>query len=232
MMAQGEALGMLYLKTEPPEGEIPAEVKKLITESRQRLAMTVAEHIALSLANIKLRETLRNQAIRDPLTNLFNRRYMEETLDREMHQAKRENKTIGIIMIDIDFFKRFNDTYGHAAGDTMLRELGAFLKTHIRGGDVACRYGGEEFILILPGANMDETMRRAEYIVQEIRKVTIQLGAGVESNVTLSMGVGAFPDCGESVDDVLRCADTALYRAKESGRNRAILYDSSMKKEE
>ncbi|MHB9154385.1 MAG: sensor domain-containing diguanylate cyclase, partial [Endomicrobiales bacterium] len=224
MMAQSESLGILYLQNNPGDLEQPQEVRKLIVESKQRLAVTVAEHIALALANIRLRDTLRNQAIRDPLTGLFNRRYMEETLEREMSQARREKTTIGIIMLDIDFFKRFNDNFGHAAGDAMLRELGAFLKTSVRTGDIACRYGGEEFTLILPGANLEETANRARFIQQGIKSVNINVNAQVTRTITLSLGVACFPEHGNDLDEVLRSADTALYRAKAEGRDRVVPY--------
>src|ERR1041384_3945577 len=121
-------------------------------ETRQRFVMTVAEHIALALANLKLRETLRSQSIRDPLTGLFNRRYMEESLEREMRRASRGRHPVGIIMLDLDHFKKFNDSYGHDAGDALMRIVGNTLQRSIRAEDIACRYRGEGFTFILPEA--------------------------------------------------------------------------------
>ena len=192
--------------------------------------MTVAEHIALSLANIKLRETLRNQAIRDPLTTLFNRRYLEETLERELHQAKRSENRIGIIMIDIDHFKKFNDTYGHGAGDALLFSLGGFLKASIRGGDIPCRYGGEEFMLILLGASLEETGKRAEVIRQKIKKMEVAYEELVLPPITLSLGVACFPQNGATVTELLRSADNALYQAKAEGRDKVVLCQAAPEK--
>ena len=146
MMAQGEALGLLHLSY--------LEKGKL-TPAKQRLAVKVAANLALALANLKLREILQSQSVRDPLTDLFNRRYLEATLEREIHRAEREQKPVGIIMLDVDRFKQINDTFGHPTGNTILRELGNFLKGQVRVGDIACRYGGEEFMLILPAAPLE-----------------------------------------------------------------------------
>ncbi|PYU29845.1 MAG: hypothetical protein DMG28_19895, partial [Acidobacteria bacterium] len=140
MMGQGEALGVLHVQS----GGSSGEGQNRLTDAQQRLAVTAARHIALALANLRLRETLRMQSIRDPLTGLFNRRYMEESLARELRRAARNQRRLGAIMLDLDKFKVFNDTYGHEAGDTLLRELGEFLRSRTRGEDIACRYGGEE----------------------------------------------------------------------------------------
>ena len=120
--------------------------------------------MALSLSNLNLRETLQHQSIRDPLTGLFNRRYMDETLERERQRAARSDTSLGVIMLDIDHFKKFNDMFGHEAGDTVLEELGVLLKNHVRGSDIACRYGGEEFVLILPESPLEIVIERAELI--------------------------------------------------------------------
>ncbi|MCX6020499.1 MAG: diguanylate cyclase, partial [Chloroflexi bacterium] len=148
MMTQGGPLGVLHLHRGPTAAE-------RLTSAQQRLAVTVAEHAALALANLRLRETLREQAIRDPLTGLFNRRFMQESLDREVSRSARNHRPLGIIMLDIDRFKLFNDTHGHDAGDAVLRELGRYLMENVRGEDIACRYGGEELMLILPDATLE-----------------------------------------------------------------------------
>jgi diguanylate cyclase (GGDEF)-like protein len=213
MMAQGETLGLLYLSS-PEPGKL--------TEAKQHLATTVSEHIALALANLKLRETLKSQSIRDPLTSLFNRRYMEEFLERELHRAARAGQPLGIIMIDIDHFKHFNDSFGHDGGDTLLQELAMFLQGSIRGSDIACRYGGEEFTLILPEASLELSQQRAEQLRIGVKHLNVQHRRQPLGPVTLSLGVASFPKHGLTRDEVLQAADAALYRAKKSGRDRAV----------
>jgi diguanylate cyclase (GGDEF)-like protein/PAS domain S-box-containing protein len=214
MMAQGEALGLLYLSTH--------QVGQL-SEAKQRLAVTVAEHIALALANLTLRETLQKQSIRDPLTGLFNRRYLEESLLREIHRAERKQQSLGIIMLDVDHFKRFNDTFGHEAGDTVLRELGLFLRKNIRQSDIACRYGGEELTLILPESSLEATIQRAQQIREGVKLLQVQHRRQLLGSITISLGVACFPDHGLTGDAVIRAADQALYQAKAKGRDRVTV---------
>lgn len=209
MMAQGEALGLL---THLPG----AESGRVTLESEGQLALMMAEHLSLSLANLSLRETLREQSVRDSLTGLFNRRYMEVTVDRELRRAARTGKPIGFVSVDIDHFKSFNDRFGHPTGDALLRELGRMLQEHVRGEDVACRYGGEEFLLVLPGADRPTTIDRARMLLTAARDV--HSDAGGES-VTLSLGVAVYPDDGMTAPEVLQAADDALYIAKAQGRN-------------
>lgn len=212
MMAQGEAIGVLYLSCL----QLTA-----LTETKQQLAVTVAENIALALANLRLRETLKNQSIRDPLTGLFNRRYMEESLERELHRSARKQQSLGIIMLDVDHFKHFNDTFGHEAGDAVLRELGMFLQNHIRSSDVACRYGGEELMLILPETSLSVVQQRAEQIRVGVKHLQVQHRQSVGA-ITLSLGVACFPEHGLTGEAVIRAADAALYRAKKEGRDCVI----------
>jgi diguanylate cyclase (GGDEF)-like protein len=213
MMAQGEAIGVLHL-TANYLGEF--------TEAKRQLANTVCEHIALALANLKLRETLQNQSIRDPLTSLFNRRYLEESLEREIQRAARQQQPVGIIMLDVDHFKRFNDTFGHDAGDAVLRELGSFLKKCIRGSDIACRYGGEELTLILPEASLEITKQRAETIREQVKQLMLEHRRQPLGVITLSLGVACFPEHGKSGEAVIHAADAALYCAKREGRDRVV----------
>jgi diguanylate cyclase (GGDEF)-like protein len=194
-----------------------------IQESHRQLARTVADSMSLALANIKLRLSLREQSIRDALTGLFNRRYMEESLDREIHRAVRHNVSVGIVMLDIDHFKRFNDTYGHPAGDVLLRELGRMLRIHIREADIACRYGGEEFTLILPEATLAVTEHRAEHIREAIKRIRVEVDGRTLPPVTVSAGVAVYPDHGLTGEDLLRAGDEALYRAKREGRDRVVV---------
>jgi diguanylate cyclase (GGDEF)-like protein len=187
------------------------------------MATTVADQLGLAVANLKLRETLRNQSIRDALTGLFNRRYLEETLERELSRARRTNASLGLIMMDLDHFKHFNDTFGHEAGDVLLREVGRLLQETVRGGDVACRYGGEEFVVILPEASAETTRLRAERLRESIKHLYVtQRGQSIGS-VTASIGVGTFPQNGTTGDALVKAADTALYLAKGTGRDRVTV---------
>jgi diguanylate cyclase (GGDEF)-like protein/PAS domain S-box-containing protein len=165
---------------------------------------------------------LREQSVRDHLTGIFNRRYMEETLERELLRALRKHFSVGIIMLDVDDFKRFNDCYGHAAGDAILHELGNLLLEHIRGEDIPSRYGGDEFIVVLPDASREVTYERAERLCEHARHLNIQFEAQELEAVTLSLGVAMFPEDGSTRATVLKAADDALYRAKREGRGRVV----------
>ena len=224
LTAQGETLGMLHLqqRISPSTSAQPGfdELSEGFNEEMQQLTVTVADYLVLALSNIKLRDTLKQQAIHDPLTGLFNRRYMEETLIREISRARRYETPLGIIMIDLDHFRRFNNTFGHEAGDLVLRDLGKFLQSNIRKEDVACRYGGEEFTLILPGAPMDITEKRAETLRTLVQELEIYYNGRPLDSITLSLGVASFPEHGGTGETVLQAADAALYAAKRAGRNK------------
>ena len=222
MAAQGEALGVLHLQFDSPMPSRSAQDRASVSTAQASLAIAMGEHIALALANLALRESLRHQAIHDPLTGLFNRRYMEEILERELHRAVRRKTTIGTIMLDIDRFKHFNDTHGHVTGDRLLHEIGVFLRKHSRGEDIACRYGGEEFIVILPETSLDVTLRRAEELRIGIRELHNQSGGNILSGVTISSGVAVFPEHGATGLELIQAADAALYRAKREGRDRVV----------
>ena len=217
LLAHGETLGVLQLQSAPDAEDCSFD------DSQQQLSNIVADSVALALANLNLRETLRQQSIRDPLTDLFNRRYMEESLERELRREGRSQKPVGIVMLDIDHFKRVNDTYGHDAGDAVLRQLGHFLKEHTRGGDIACRYGGEEFILILPEASLEQTHACAEKYRQDFKGLPLLHNGRLIDPITLSFGIATFPEHGATSEAVLRAADTALYRAKHEGRDRVAV---------
>jgi diguanylate cyclase (GGDEF)-like protein/PAS domain S-box-containing protein len=223
MQAHGEMLGMLHLQTNLQIQTHPEGMKEYLTESKQQLAKTITEQIALALSNLELKEILRIQSIRDPLTGLFNRRYMEESLEREARRVIRKQNTLGVIMLDIDHFKHYNDTFGHAAGDTVLRELGIFLKTSIRTEDIACRYGGEEFTLILPEASLEITRARAEHLREGFKHMNVRHLGQASCPITISLGVAILPEHGSTGEAVLQAADAALYRAKAEGRDRVII---------
>jgi diguanylate cyclase (GGDEF)-like protein/PAS domain S-box-containing protein len=170
-----------------------------------------------------LQEKLREQAIRDPLTGVFNRRFLAESLDKEISRAERENIPVSIIMMDVDFFKNFNDTYGHKCGDVVLQDLATFLTDNSRQGDIVCRYGGEEFVILMPNATQQDAYERAEiwrktYAARSIRY------AGNDLSICFSVGVASFPLHGASGEAILYAADHALYHSKNDGRNRVTLF--------
>lgn len=173
--------------------------------------------------NESLHNQLRDQALRDPLTGLFNRRYLQETLDREVSRAHREGKPIGFIIMDVDHFKRVNDTYGHKTGDMLLQKLGGLILRNLRSEDIPCRYGGEEFTIIMPGASLDATVHRAGLLLEQMKEMDV-LYDGVNLQITASMGVATFPEHGTSGEEVLIRADRALYHAKKSGRSQVVVY--------
>lgn len=223
LVAQSETLGLLHLQSGPKPEPAKGNSNPYWSENKVRLVRTVAEHIALNLANLKLRATLSERSIRDPLTGLFNRRYLEESLERELYRAAREHRPLGTIMIDLDGFKKFNDTFGHSAGDQVLRALGDFLQKKTRGGDIACRYGGEEFTLILPGTSLEVARQRAEQLRQEIQHLKVPYS----KHLTVSLGVAVFPEHGTTKEALLKAADFALYQAKSEGGNRVAVAQSA-----
>ena len=163
---------------------------------------------------------LRYLSVRDPLTGLFNRRYMEETLDREISRARRKGCALALTMVDIDGFKSINDAYGHVLGDKILVGVAAHLGGGVRASDVACRFGGDEFLLILPECTMEEALRRADAMRRGAEEMTFHLSDAWNERITLSFGVAAFPENGSTREELLAAADKALYDAKRAGRNR------------
>jgi diguanylate cyclase (GGDEF)-like protein/PAS domain S-box-containing protein len=229
LTARGEVLGLLHART-AAIGE--AEDGRRAIAGLRDLASTVAEILSLSIWNMRLRETLANQAIKDPLTGLFNRTFMEDALQREIYRAGRKKTEVGVIMADIDHFKRFNDLHGHAAGDLVLVDLANFLKWRMRKGDVVCRYGGEEFALILPDSSLADTGERAVQLKDAVKGLRVSY-AGLELGpVTLSMGVSAFPVSGDTPRDLLGAADQALYQAKQTGRDRVVVVEAPAPRDE
>lgn len=217
MFAAGETLGIVHVTTKKFEN-MPSDESEF--NAKQQLVLSAAERIGLSLANLKLRTELHELSIKDSITGLYNRRYMEEFLDRELLRSKRKNTKVGIIMFDIDFFKQFNDTYGHDTGDVILRELGALFKKKTRSSDIACRYGGEEFIIVLTESPLEETLKHAEYLRLSAQQIQILCRPDTPCSITISAGAAVFPDHGLKVRTLLKAADTALYQSKQSGRNR------------
>jgi len=173
----------------------------------------------LTQANLRLHD----RAVRDALTGLYNRGYLEESLDREESRARRSSQSLGVMMIDIDHFKRCNDMFGHAAGDTVLRAVAQHMLSLARGEDILCRYGGEEFALVMAHASPATMLERAEKICLGVQNLEIESDGRRLGPITLSAGIAIFPDHGESGQAVLQAADAALYRAKAAGRNCVVV---------
>ncbi|HCK65929.1 MAG TPA: hypothetical protein DHW49_06665 [Anaerolineae bacterium] len=206
-----ECLGILGFGRDKPNYEFSKE--------QIQIGNLFASMATLVLNNAQLRETLREQSIHDSLTGLFNRRYMEETLKQEMSRAIRNDHSLGIIMIDIDHFKNFNDSFGHLAGDSLLSQLGQFLQTNIRVEDTACRYGGEEFFLIMPNSQLEIIQQRAEFLREGAMKLQVFDNQKTFTGITISAGIAMYPQHGTNIEDLIRSADNALYQAKQNGRN-------------
>jgi diguanylate cyclase (GGDEF)-like protein len=215
LVAQGEVIGLLYL-----EG-IAAEPAS--REAQQHLVTRIAEQMALALSNVQLRETLRRQSIVDPLTGLFNRRFMDETLRRELIRSERKAVGLALIMLDLDHFKRLNDTFGHDAGDAMLKGVAQVMRQNVRESDLACRFGGEEMMVILPECDTATAMERAEKIRRAIAALDVQHGGRTLGTVTASLGVAVSTEPGQSAETLLHAADQALYQAKHRGRNCVVM---------
>jgi len=198
MMAQGETLGVLYLDSGRAGKTMSAF--RTLSEAQERMVKTLAEHLALAVANLNLRETLRLQSIRDPLTDLYNRRYMEESLQPELRRAARKKLPLTVMMIDVDHFKKFNDSFGHEAGDTLLTQLAQLFGSQLRAEDIACRYGGEEFALILPEAVIESAQERAEQLRQSVSHAQIEYRGQVLEHVSVSIGVSCYPQHGTTGD--------------------------------
>lgn len=208
----GETLGLLTI-------EFPATASEVDRTRINHLASMVAESLKLALSNIHLRETLHERATRDPLTGLLNRRYLDETLPRELHRAQREQRALTIAMLDLDHFKIFNDTWGHEAGDAVLEEVAAVIRAQLRASDLACRFGGEEIVIVMLGAEVDEARERIGEIAQSVRKTRVHLQSITLPPITFSAGIAQAFVHGSTAVDLLRAADRALYAAKDAGRD-------------
>lgn len=213
LIAQGMTFGVLHLGVDAAQAHD--------WENRREFATSVTEQLSISLANLRLRESLEQQSVRDPLTGLYNRRYLEATIERELSRALREQAALSVIMLDLDHFKAINDDHGHTAGDRVLVQVAQLLMDHLRGEDLVCRYGGEEFTIILPRADQAVALQRAEELRALVLALRIEIGNGLEPlAVTASFGIASYPQHAETVEDLLTVADDALYDAKDQGRNR------------
>jgi len=224
LAAQGETFGLLHFQADSAAEDSAGNPTDMEAFVRQDFSETIAKQVSMALASLRSREQLQNQSIRDPLTGLFNRRYMEESFERELHRAARsKTPMVSFMMIDIDHFKKINDTFGHDAGDMVLRELSHILLKHSRKEDIACRFGGEEFVLCLPGASQEIAERRASDIREAISRLSLRYDGSDMGVITISVGISVYPDLGETSTELMKKADQALYQAKEAGRNRVIV---------
>lgn len=220
LTAQGESLGWIYLSA---HGEGPL--------SKLQVAVAAADQLALALANLKLRQNLRDLSVRDPLTGLFNRRYLSESLAREIARGRRRNLPVSVMAFDLDHFKDFNDRYGHPAGDAILVAFARVLQANSRSEDVACRQGGEEFVLILPEMDLAVAMRRAGDLMTAMARMDVMHEGRMLPKLTTSIGVAVYPQHGGTPEALLAQADQALYEAKAQGRNRFAVATPNLAKE-
>lgn len=224
LLAQAEVLGLFHLHREvsraAPGGRLELDEGGWGTE---RLAVQLADLFSLALSNLNLRDRLRHESILDSLTGLFNRRYLDVTLERELQRAQRSHRPLAVTMFDLDHFKRLNDAYGHQAGDAALRVLGNFLEENVRAGDIACRFGGEEIVLVLPEAPLTTAAARAEALLAGVRQLRIEHRGGTLPGLTMSGEIAGFPEHGKTAQELLHLADQALYQAKAQGRDRVVV---------
>ncbi|PIK71612.1 diguanylate cyclase, partial [Methylobacterium frigidaeris] len=218
ILAHGETIGLLHLAHASADRCDAAA----FAESR-RLGILAAEHIALAIANMTLREQLRDQSIRDVLTGLYNRRYLLERGRSEVQRAQRLGATVSLLSVDVDHFKAFNDNFGHDAGDTVLRAVSEVLQRGSAPTGVACRFGGEEFLILMPGTAAPDAVAVAEMIRRDVEAMTIRYAESDLPRISVSIGVAAYPGSGRTLQEVMRVADATLYEAKRAGRNRVVL---------
>jgi diguanylate cyclase (GGDEF)-like protein len=221
LQAQGETLGMVTV-------ECPTAEAAAMTEARESAVVSVAEMAAMAMAGLRLRHKLESQSIRDGMTGLFNRSFMEVALDRELQRASRHGKPVAVMMVDVDYFKQLNDSFGHEAGDVVLREVAECLRTGVRVEDIVCRYGGEEFVIILPELGVRSAMERAETLRRRVGELGVRLHGRALREVTISIGVAIYPEHADSGEELLRHTDRALYAAKHHGRNRVVQAESGV----
>lgn len=212
IVAHGDTVGLLHVR-------FPDDALEEETEASLRFTNQCAEHISLAVANVKLRDELHDQSTRDPLTGLYNRRFFMEAFRNELSMSQRKDDALSILSFDADKFKTFNDNHGHDAGDMVLRAIGEKMGEIMRSDDVCCRYGGEEFVVLLPKTKLDDAMTAAEKLRSAIEDTKIRYGSSNLPRVTVSIGVSSFPEHGNMPQDLLNAADEALYAAKDAGRN-------------
>jgi len=221
VIAHGETLGVVTVECQSLEAAA-------LTETREESVISLAEMAGMAISGLRLRDRLERQSIRDGMTGLFNRSFMEVALERELHRSARQQKELALMMVDIDHFKQFNDTFGHEAGDVVLRQVAECLRQGVRSEDIVCRFGGEEFVIILPETTTELAMARAETLRRHVEDLALRYHGQPLRQVTISIGLAGAPLNGEVADELLRCADGALYAAKRRGRNQVMPAQSSI----
>jgi diguanylate cyclase (GGDEF)-like protein len=222
LTAHGETLGIVTI-------ELSSAEMAAVAEERSGTLISLGEMAGMSISGLRLRQKLESQSIRDGMTGLFNRSFMEIALEREINRAERTGKPIAVMMVDIDHFKQFNDTFGHEAGDVVLREVAETMRLAVRGEDIVCRYGGEEFVIIMPEMTTRAALERAETMRRMVGDLALRFRGQPLRQVTISIGMAMFPENGETQEELLRTADHAMYAAKHRGRNRVVPADSSIR---
>jgi diguanylate cyclase (GGDEF)-like protein len=218
LVAHGDTIGVLYIGC-------PNEAAREIVENRTEGIRQLVQLTAMALASLDMRKKLEHQSIRDGLTGLFNRHFLEIALERELARATRRKGSLAVLMIDVDHFKKLNDQFGHSAGDAVLKEVAHTFSNCVRTEDLVCRYGGEEFTIILPDITPDAALNRAEVIRKAVANLRTELDNDLYSSVTISIGAALFPQDGQTSELLLRHSDAALYRAKREGRNKVVMVD-------
>ena len=221
IVIQSDVLGLLWITLAATESASGAGAARM--KDSQQLAVTLSEQIAMALSNIRLREDLRQQTIHDALTGLYNRRFLEDSINREISRCKRSDKSFGVLMLDIDHFKRVNDTFGHDAGDSVLRSVAQAVQEHIRDADIACRFGGEEFIIVLPDTGRGGAATLAERILTVVRNIRVTHNDKALGSITASIGLAMYPRNGATMKTIIQSADQVMYEAKGAGRDRLVV---------
>lgn len=231
MLGDGKMMGLLHLEFRETGQSGQKHDEEDMRKGHQRLAISVTGNIAQSLSSLRLREALRQQSIRDPLTGLFNRRFLQEAVETELHRADRREEPLSILLIDLDHFKLFNDTFGHEAGDVVLRGVADLFRSFFRAGDICCRQGGEEFVIVLPGSSSKDAAVRATALRTETKRMSLQYRGQRLGTVTLSIGVATFPNHGSTVRELFDVADHCLYQSKANGRDTVTVGNSKLSPE-
>jgi diguanylate cyclase (GGDEF)-like protein len=224
MSARGDTIGLLHLMDGDGTG---ARSVTQLSPAKQSLAVAVAEQTSLALANLDLRDTLRLQALRDPLTGLLNRRFVDEWIEREIALTDSSGRSFGVIMLDLDHFKQVNDVHGHDAGDSMLKAVADAIKGSLRQGDLPCRYGGEEFLVLMADIDITVLSARAEHLRERVAEVRAEIRGHPLPSPTVSAGIAMYPQHGVNALSLIHAADAALYQAKRTGRDRVVLAGSA-----
>jgi len=228
LLAQNRTIGLLYLQYDQIVADSDKEQFSTI-DSSLKFIENIASHISLAINNIQLRDALRNSSLRDHLTGLYNRLYLDESLPRDMDRANREGTSLAIVMIDLDHFKEINDTYSHEAGDLALKEVAEQLQKNTRKSDIACRFGGDEFLIMFYGTDSDDALSKCQIIQDKVNKIELFFRNSQLPPLSLSIGIAIYPQDSDQKAGLLSAADKALYSSKQAGRHKITLYRDAQK---